>query len=352
MIKSKNFGAVALLLLLSVVGGFFWLGGYLHKPFVITQAQVVEVFRGGNLSALMTELERRGALGAGVEVRLRRLSVRGYNFFTGVSQRLHIGEYRLVPGESMLSLLEKLERGEVMQRSFTLVEGWDIRELRNALQHASGVVSTLVGIDDSVLMEQLGLPGMHPEGWFAADTYFYTAGEKDIDLLARALTRQQQLLEEMWSKRDAGLPYADPYDALIMASIVEKETGAPQEREQIAGVFVERLQRGMRLQTDPTVIYGMGEQYQGNIRRQDLQAPTPYNTYVIRGLPPTPIAMPGADAIYAALHPAQTEALYFVARGDGTHQFSSTLEEHQQAVREYQLRRRENYRSAPLTESP
>ncbi len=205
-------------------------------------------------------------------------------------------------------------------------------------------------MDNQALMKELGKPDHHPEGWFAPDTYAYVRGDTDLELLDRALADQEQILEQAWEERAEGLPLDSPYEALILASIVEKETAVPDEREEIAGVFVNRLNQGMRLQTDPTVIYGIGDDYEGNIRRHHLQQDTPYNTYRRAGLPPTPIAMPGEASIRAALNPADTEALYFVARGDGTHVFSRTLEEHQQAVREYQLRRRKDYRSTPLPE--
>lgn len=351
MLRTKLVSLLVLATLFAVLGGFFWVGSYLHRPLASDMAVVVEVPAGGTLSGLMRDLSARGLLGDGMPRQLRRVAVKGFDLFTGVSRRMHVGEYRIEPGQTLIGLLGKLERGDVLQRSFTLIEGWNIRELRAALQRAEGLVIELVGVDDEELMKRLERPGLHPEGWFAPDTYFYTAGESDLDLLRRALLRQENILQELWQERAVGLPYREPYDALIMASIVEKETGVPYEREEIAGVFVQRLQRGMRLQTDPTVIYGMGARYDGNIRRRDLQEATPYNTYVIRGMPPTPIAMPGKEAIQAALHPADTDALFFVARGDGTHVFSSTLEEHEQAVREYQLRRRDDYRSAPPAEA-
>lgn len=186
-------------------------------------------------------------------------------------------------------------------------------------------------------MARLGHPGLHPEGRFYPDTYQYSAGTSDTTILKNAFDRMETNLNQQWQQRQIDLPYDTPYKALIMASIVEKETGAAQERPEIAGVFVNRLRIGMRLQTDPTVIYGIGEKFDGNIRRRDLKRDTPYNTYTRKGLPPTPIAMPGGDAIYAALHPAKTKNLYFVSRGDGSHKFSATFKEHNQAVRKYQL---------------
>ncbi|KJS28084.1 MAG: aminodeoxychorismate lyase, partial [Pseudomonas sp. BRH_c35] len=206
---------------------------------------------------------------------------------------------------------------------------------------------TLDGLTDAEIMSRIGASGQHPEGRFFPDTYRFTRGTSDADLLRRAYARLEQVLEEEWQQRAEGLPYKDAYQALIMASIIEKETGVPGERGEIAGVFVRRLARGMLLQTDPTVIYGMGEKYKGRITRTDLRTPTPYNTYTNAGLPPTPIAMVGREAIHAALHPADGTSLYFVARGDGSHVFSDTLNQHNRAVREYQLKRRADYRSSP-----
>lgn len=347
MINLRIAALLVLFVLFCGLGGGLWLRGWLHAPLDVAAAQVIEVPRGASLRGVLAELDRRGMLGDERERTLRLLSVRLHDLFSRVSRRIHAGEYPLAPGDTLAHLLDRLERGDVLQRAFTLVEGWNIRQLRAALARAPGVEQTLAEVDDETLMRLLGREGRHPEGWFAPDTYFYVAGEKDVNILARALARQEAILTRYWDGRQAGLPYADPYDALIMASIVEKETGVEHEREEIAGVFVARLRKGMRLQTDPTVIYGLGERYDGNIRRRDLREATPYNTYVIRGLPPTPIAMPGEPAIRAALNPAGTDKLYFVARGDGSHHFSRTLEEHQQAVRRYQLQRRQDYRSAP-----
>ncbi len=200
---------------------------------------------------------------------------------------------------------------------------------------------------DDRIMEAMGAKGAHPEGRFFPDTYLFTSSETDLDLLRRAFERMEEVLAAEWQAKAENLPYDSPYDALIMASIVERETGAVHEREEVAGVFVRRLEKGMRLQTDPTVIYGMGEKYQGRITRKDLRTHTDYNTYRIDGLPPTPIALPGREAIHAALNPAEGDTLYFVARGDGTHKFSKTLAEHQKAVRAFQLNRRSDYRSSP-----
>ncbi|MCC1497705.1 endolytic transglycosylase MltG [Alcanivorax sp. 1008] len=345
--RAKYVGLLALLVAFTAVGTLFWLAGHVHRPLQVEQEQVVSIAPGSSLNGVLRKFAREGLLGDPGEAKRRRLGARLYDLFTDISQRIQVGEYALKPGDTLLQLLLRIERGDVVQRSFTLIEGWNMRELRAALTTAPSLRQTLEGMDDNALMAALGLPGESPEGWFAPDTWHYTSNDSDLDLLRRAFERQQTLVNDAWSSRAANLPYSDAYDVLIMASIIEKETGVPSERGEIAGVFVERLRRGMRLQTDPTVIYGMGERYNGRIRSADLREPTPWNTYVIKGLPPTPIAMPGADAIRAAVAPAQTQALFFVARGDGSHVFSRTLEEHNRAVREFQLRRREDYRSSP-----
>ncbi|MGD8796813.1 MAG: endolytic transglycosylase MltG [Thiohalophilus sp.] len=258
----------------------------------------------------------------------------------GNTTRIHVGEYRIQPGMTVSEFLAMLYRGDVIQYSLTLVEGWNFDQMLAAIQAVPQLDHRLAGLSDTAIMETIGHPGEHPEGRFMPDTYRYTRGMSDIEILKRAYTAMADYLNEQWEQRAEGLPYDVPYDALIMASIVEKETGVAAERQTIAGVFILRLQKGMRLQTDPTVIYGMGEAYDGNIRRRDLQRDTPYNTYTRSGLPPTPIAMPGRDAIHASLHPDNTGYLYFVSRGDGSHHFSKTLEEHNQAVIKYQLKGR------------
>ena len=233
----------------------------------------------------------------------------------------------------------------------TLVEGWTYAQALAALHSHPRLSAILAGLDTEQQLAAMAIEVSHPEGWFFPDTYRFTAGMSDADILRRAHQRMRQVLAEEWEARSPDLPYEDAYQALIMASIVERETGQPSEREQIAGVFVRRLRSNMRLQTDPTIIYGLGSDFDGNIRRRHLRQATPYNTYVIRGLPPTPIALPGREAIRAALHPDDSQALYFVAKGDGSHQFSNTLEEHNKAVRHYQItQRNKNYRSAPKPE--
>lgn len=246
-------------------------------------------------------------------------------------------------------LLRRLDAGEVIRRSVTLVEGWNFNQVRQQLARAERLQQTLdPEASNEHVMTALGLDGIHAEGRFFPDTYQYTFGMSDREVLLRAYQRMEDVLDEVWQKRANDLPIDTPYEALILASIVEKETGVPRERGQIAGVFSRRLNMGMRLQTDPTVIYGMGEAYEGNIRRSDLREPTAYNTYTIDGLPPTPIAMPGRESLEAAVNPQSGSSLYFVARGDGSHIFSDSLREHNRAVQQYQIRQRaESYRSSP-----
>ncbi|PCK03546.1 MAG: BCR, YceG family protein [Alteromonadaceae bacterium] len=257
------------------------------------------------------------------------------------------GEFQFSSQESPLSLLQKLQRGEVVEHRLTLVEGRSFKQMLLVLNDAPKLSHKLESGDALAVLQASGVDLVHPEGWFFPDTYQYLRNDSDISILLRAHKKMKSVLNEEWDLRDSDLPYESVYEALIMASIVEKETGVASERKTIAGVFVRRLRKGMRLQTDPTVIYGMGDKYQGNITRKDLKKLTAYNTYMIKGLPPTPIAMPGREAIHAALHPEPGESLYFVAKGDGSHYFSATLDEHINAVRKYQKKRRADYRSSP-----
>ncbi|MGH1470213.1 MAG: endolytic transglycosylase MltG [Cellvibrionaceae bacterium] len=262
---------------------------------------------------------------------------------------IKVGEYSIADTDTPRLLLNKLISGEVVDYFVTLVEGKTFKEVLVHL-HSQDKIGIELG-DESKLkhfIDSLGIKEKHPEGWFFPDTYQYSMGATDKIILKQAHERMRDVLATEWDRREENLPYKNAYEALIMASIVERETGQASEREEIAGVFVRRLQKKMRLQTDPTIIYGLGDQYDGNIRRRHLTQKTPYNTYVINGLPPTPIALPGREAIYAALHPDDGKTLYFVAKGDGSHQFSETLEAHNKAVREYQIKRRKkDYQSAP-----
>ncbi len=255
---------------------------------------------------------------------------------SGKSRQIRAGSYEIERGATPRSLLRKLVQGEESLLSMTLVEGWNFRQLREALSRAAHLRSETAGLSDQSIMEQLGRAGQHPEGRFFPDTYSYSKGSSDLKLLALALRTMDRHLMAVWNKRAPDSPLQTPEQALVLASIVEKETGRGTDRARIAGVFTNRLRLGMLLQTDPTVIYGLGEKFDGNLRKKDLQNDTPWNTYTRAGLPPTPIAMPGRDALLAAVAPTSTRDLYFVARGDGTSQFSASLEEHNRAVNKYQ----------------
>ncbi len=255
---------------------------------------------------------------------------------TGTAQTLRAGRYRVERGTTLIQLLAKLRAGDVMRERLTVVEGITFRELRALLAATADLRQDSAGMTPVQLLQAIGAKESHPEGLFAPDTYVYEPGSSDLDIWRQAYRAQMTALQEAWDARQSDLPYASPYEALIMASIIEKETGQVSERPMIGGVFVNRLKRGMLLQTDPTIIYGLGERFDGNLRKRDLIADGPYNSYTRTGLPPTPIALPGRAAIAAALNPAATDALYFVARGDGTSQFSSSLDAHNRAVDKYQ----------------
>lgn len=336
-------GFLSLVLLAGLAG--YGVYQWLNYPLNITGSQqLYQVNTGDSLISIANNLADKNIL-----TFPRLLSL--YGQLNGKTN-IKTGEYYLTPEDTPKSLLDKLLEGKVVTYTVTVAEGWTFKKMLETLHQQEKLVAELA--DPELLQEfldQLELEQGNPEGWFFPDTYTYVAGSSDRDILRQAHNRMRDVLNTEWAQRVGALPYAGPYEALIMASIVERETGVPSEREEIAGVFVRRLEKNMRLQTDPTVIYGMGDQYQGNIRRRHLSEPTPYNTYVIDGLPPTPIALPGREAIYAALHPAEGEALYFVARGDGSHQFSVTLEEHNRAVQTYQRQRVENYRSSPAPDS-
>ncbi len=254
---------------------------------------------------------------------------------SGQARLIKAGSYEITPGTTPRSLLSMLVRGDQTLKSVTLVEGWSFRQVRAALQKAELLAPESAALEPELIMKMLGKPGVHPEGRFFPDTYTYAKGSSDMAVLKRAARAMDKRLDAAWVLRDPSTPLKSPEEALILASIVEKETGKPADRAQIAGVFSNRLRINMRLQTDPTVIYGMGETFDGNIRKRDLQADTPYNTYTRSGLPPTPIAMPGKAALLAAVLPAPTQALYFVARGDGTSHFSANLDDHNRAVNKF-----------------
>ncbi len=266
----------------------------------------------------------------------------------GQEANIKAGEYVIKSGLTPREILAIFIAGKVKQYAFTIVEGWSFKQLITAVGANLRLKHTLKSTPLAEVMTSLGFKGEHPEGRFLPDTYYFTAGSTDKLFLQRAYYAMEKTLQAQWSRRQANLPLKTPYEALILASIVEKETGVVRERKQISGVFIRRLEKKMRLQTDPTVIYGMGDTYEGNLRKKDLKKDTPYNTYRRKGLPPTPIAMPGEAAINAVLHPQDENFLYFVAKGDGSHYFSSTLSQHNKAVRKYQVRqRKKDYRSSP-----
>lgn len=307
-----------------------WLAWFSFQPLFFPSAPYrLDIVPGTSLNGLAVHLKKDGILDDTMRFRLVGRAM-------GYAGKIQAGVYSIDKPLSPLELLGKIVRGEVTQAAILFVEGWNIREVRQELARNPHLEHRLIDMTDADMLAAIGAQETHPEGLFFPDTYFFSPDSPDIEVLRRAYRLQKEKLHTAWDARAPELPYKTPYEALIMASIIEKETGAPEERPQIASVFINRLNKRMRLQTDPTVIYGLGAKFDGNLRKVDLQRDTPYNTYTRAGLPPTPIAMPGEEAIRAALNPADSKALYFVARGDGTHVFSSTLEEHNRAVNKYQ----------------
>jgi UPF0755 protein len=326
----KKIKKIILLGVLVAAGLSAWLAWFAFRPLPLASLPLeFTVTPGTSLKALAVQLEKAGVLEEGLRFRILGRAL-------GYAPRIQAGSYAIDKPLTPLQLYGKMVRGEVTQAAVLLVEGWNIREVRQELARHPHLEHRLTDMTDADLLAALGASEKHPEGLFFPDTYFFSPHSPDIEVLRRAYQLQQEKLHAAWEARATGLPYKTPYEALVMASIIEKETGAPEERPLIAAVFINRLNKGMRLQTDPTVIYGLGAKFDGNLRKADLQRDTPYNTYTRAGLPPTPIAMPGEDAIRAALNPAESKALYFVARGNGTHVFSATLEEHNRAVNQYQ----------------
>jgi UPF0755 protein len=328
---------LALAAALALLAAWIAFDRWLSAPLAVgTEPVRIEIPRGQPLAHTARELESRGVLR-----HARWLGA--YAAFTGADAKIRAGEYDIPPGTTPRSLLELFESGDVVQHSVTIVEGWTFRDLRKALERAPELRNTLAGQDDAAVMAALGEPGQAPEGLFFPDTYLFGKGASDLDVLRQARERMRKELSQAWAARAQGLPIDDPYQALILASIIEKETALTAERARISGVFTERLRKGMRLQTDPTVIYGLGSGFDGNLRRSDLERDGPYNTYTRAGLPPTPIALPGAGALAAAVQPDERGEFYFVATGeaDGSHVFSRTLAEHERAVAAYVKRYRQ-----------
>ena len=316
------------LILLLVGGGWFYL--QISSPLVLSGDRVEFHIASG--SGMRTAAREIAASGVAVEP--WKLVLLGK--ILRVEGAIKAGSYEIDRGVSLLELLRKLTRGDVSLTEIAFIEGWTFRQIRERLNTHPDVQHDTRGLSDEEVMRLVGAPGTSPEGWFFPDTYLFSKRSRDVDILARAHRAMQRHLAREWEARAEQLPLANPYQALILASIVEKETGKEQDRPLVAAVFVNRLRQGMRLQTDPTVIYGLGERFDGNLRKSDLLADTPFNTYTRSGLPPTPIAMPGLASLQAVLHPAPSQALYFVARGDGSSHFSQTLEEHNRAVNRYQ----------------
>jgi len=288
--------------------------------------------RGSTIASLAADLERKGYLEHPLYLRLLAR-------WNKQAHRIKAGEYFIAASTTPVQLLNLLVSGRVTTYSQTIIEGWDFRQMMAAVHASDVLVHSTEGLSAQEIMQHLGYGDEHPEGRFLPGTYHFPRGTTDLQFLQRAYLAMQKALHERWNDRDEGLPLKSPYEALILASIVEKETGLASERPTIAGVFVRRLNKGMLLQTDPTIIYGLGEGFDGNIRRRDLKRDTPYNTYLHRGLTPTPICLPGEAALDAVMHPEEGKSLYFVSKGDGSHQFSNTLAEHNRAVRKYQLKR-------------
>jgi len=307
---------------------------FMFRPMHIEQPVEYEFQQGASVSRMARDLQAKQLIDYAFYLSL-------WSRITGQSTQLKAGEYTLKPGMTPFQLISMMTEGKVKQYSLTVVEGWTFHQMMQAIRNNPYIRHTLDD-DPASIMNAIGHPGEHPEGRFYPDTYQFPKTMTDVAFLKRAYDYMAQRVQQTWENRDVGLPLKNAYQALILASIVEKESARADERKKIAGVFINRLQKGMRLQTDPTVIYGMGQSYDGDIRFRDLKKDTPYNTYTRSGLPPTPIALPGQESLDAVTHPEQTNALYFVAIGDnsGRHVFSTTLEEHEKAVDKYQRKRK------------
>jgi len=329
------------LALLAVGTYFYWFTVVRLEP----EPRIYVVEPGTSLKAFARQLHREGVLPDAH-------TLVWVAYLKGQARELKAGEYRFRKGITALELLDQVMAGRVVEYPLRIVEGWTFRQVLQALNEAPKLTHSLTGLQPRQIMAMLGYPTLHPEGRFFPDTYYYPAGMSDLLILQRAFQKMEKILEEEWANRGSNPAIRNRDEALILASIVEKETGKSEERGLIAGVFAHRMRIGMKLQTDPTVIYGLGDRYNGNLTVTHLRQYTPYNTYVIKGLPPTPIAMPGREALHAALNPDNTKALYFVSRGDGSHEFSETLEQHNRAVVKYQLKGRPKPANTPASRSP
>ena len=320
--------SLGLLLVAMVIAGGYWLWSA-HQPVQKSTERFV-IQPGEGVSTVAGRLVDQDILDEPYSLIL-------WSYQRGYTRTLKTGEYRIERGTTLIQLLQKFVDGDVISYAITFIEGWRFKDFLDQLARHPKLRQTVAGQSSTDIMTSLGHPDLHPEGRFFPDTYIFSAATTDLQILRQAFQRMRVTLEQEWNNRDSSVQLKDADEALILASIIEKETGNPLEREVISAVFHNRLSRNMRLQADPTVIYGLGDQYNGNLKRTHLKQDTPYNTYTRLGLPPTPIANPGREAIHAALHPAQNKALYFVSRGDGSHKFSETLKEHNDAVIKYQL---------------
>jgi UPF0755 protein len=340
MPSKARWRVVVLLLLLLVLlaggaaGGYYWARNVFYAPGPSKDVVRIQVEQGASVRTVLLDLAKLGAL---KEPRAIELYLRMSRHVSGHQPRIQAGMYEIPAGASPSQILELFDQGRVVLEQLTIIEGSRFADLRHTLDSHAAVTHTLRGKSDEEVMAALGHPGEFPEGRFFPDTYRFAAKTTDVEILGLAYTAMQRVLGDAWQQRSTDLPFQTAYEALTLASIIEKETGLPSERPKIAGVFVTRLRKGMRLQTDPTVIYGLGASYDGDIHTRDLATDTPYNTYTRAGLPPTPIALPGRESILAAVHPQESGEVYFVATGtgDGGHHFSRTLEEHNAAVKSY-----------------
>jgi len=324
------------LIALSYAGGWIWMDydSAKNSPAVWEKPVIIEIEKDDTLKKITEKLQAQ-------DLHFKPFWFNILAKQNGMNKKIKSGEYELPVEATVPQILNLFVLGKVKQHHITFPEGWNFKQIRQELDKNPYLEHTLQNVPFENIVTTLHISQNHPEGLFFPDTYFFEKHTTDAALLKRAYDRMQIVLAEEWQNRAENLPLTTPYQALILASIIEKETAVPMERPQIAGVFTRRLQQDMMLQTDPTVIYGMGESYQGDIKTEDLHTQTPYNTYTFKGLPPTPIAMAGREAIHAALHPDASEALYFVAKGDGTHVFSSTLEAHNAAIETYLLHKNE-----------
>nr|WP_094299015.1 endolytic transglycosylase MltG [Noviherbaspirillum autotrophicum] len=326
LVKKFLISIVAVALFFAAVMAF-----WSHQP-IIDSAHAPIDFSIKAGSGVRSSTEQIAAAGIPVNPGLLEILAR----LTGKGGKLKVGNYELKPGTTPLALINQLTRGEFAQESLSIIEGWTFRQMRQAVAAHPALKHDTAGLSDKEVLEKITSDFKAPEGLFFPDTYLFAKGASDLQIYKQAHALMLKRLNDEWARRDPSVPYKSPYEALIMASIVEKETGVSSERDMVAAVFVNRLKHGMLLQTDPTVIYGMGDKFKGNIRKRDLTTDTPYNTYTRPGLPPTPIALPGSASLMAALNPAKSDVLYFVSRGNGTSEFNNNLNDHNRAVNKYQ----------------